>query len=393
MHIVYLLEDIPQKFTKSIYLAGPVPSSKNIRSWRDFALLQLKNKKFDGVVFVPEIDPRKKNKRKIKNEEKRKWEWDALHMSDVILFWVPSDSSLEPRTQIYTEFAYYLDHANIVYGRSNSASRTDYLDWLIESADRNRNIYERLDFTIEAALKLIEKGATRKGGERKVPLFIWRTNQFQSWYKAQKNAGNRLDDAELLFFKQNRYRKGKPRKVFMFALWVKVWILTESRHKENELIISRPDISAICAYKKNEKLEDTDIILVREFRSPVSNKDCFVQELPSGSSFYGKQDELLVASEELKEETDLSIPAERFKYIGSKQLCATVSTHKAHLYAVAITEKELEKAIASDKLGEAHGILEDSERTYVTVRKLKDLAASGIDWSMLGMLHTAILNS
>ena len=48
-----------------------------------------------------------------------------------------------------------------------------------------------------AALAMIGVGAERRGGERGVPLHVWRTATFQAWYAAARAAGHRLDGARL----------------------------------------------------------------------------------------------------------------------------------------------------------------------------------------------------
>lgn len=55
MEVIYALEDMPDTFTKSIFLAGPTPRNKDeVESWRPDALKILEDKGFDGVVFIPE---------------------------------------------------------------------------------------------------------------------------------------------------------------------------------------------------------------------------------------------------------------------------------------------------------------------------------------------------
>jgi hypothetical protein len=52
MEVVYTGEEMPEKFTKSIFLAGPTPRNKEEQeSWRPDALRILEDKGFDGVVF------------------------------------------------------------------------------------------------------------------------------------------------------------------------------------------------------------------------------------------------------------------------------------------------------------------------------------------------------
>lgn len=48
---------------------------------------------------------------------------------------------------------------------------------------------------------------------------------------------------------------------------------------------------------------DTEIIVIKEFRSPCRNGDGFVYELPGGSSFKPTSDVLQTAADELFEET------------------------------------------------------------------------------------------
>jgi hypothetical protein len=54
MQIVYTGEEMPQSFTKSIFLAGPTSRNKEVPSWRPDALQLLDDMGFDGVVFLPE---------------------------------------------------------------------------------------------------------------------------------------------------------------------------------------------------------------------------------------------------------------------------------------------------------------------------------------------------
>jgi len=49
--------------------------------------------------------------------------------------------------------------------------------------------------TMEEAVLRIGDGALREGGEVEVPLHIWKTPSFQSWYQSQKKVGNELQHA------------------------------------------------------------------------------------------------------------------------------------------------------------------------------------------------------
>jgi len=129
-------------------------------------------------------------------------------------------------------------------------------------------------------LKNLSPGAERTGGERNAPLSVWQTKYSQGRHAAQQVAGNRLDDASLL------WQFTIPDVNFMLccALWVKVWVAAENRHKENEFILSRSEV------------------------------------------------------EEFAEETGIRVSASRLRSYGARQFAGTFSTHKGHLFAVELTE-------------------------------------------------------
>jgi ADP-ribose pyrophosphatase YjhB (NUDIX family) len=180
--------------------------------------------------------------------------------------------------------------------------------------------------------------------------------------------------------------------IFSYALHVNVWIAAENRIKSNEFIISRPDISVVVPYWKHPTNPlASEVILIKEFRSPARTKDGFVHELPGGSSF--KQgDPLKIASKELFEETSLTIPAARFRYLGSKQLAATWSTHLADVYAVELEQHEIEQIKRIAASGKTFGVQEDTEKTYVEVYQVSEVGQH-VDWSMEGMIYHAIFNN
>lgn len=99
-----------------------------------------------------------------------------------------------------------------------------------------------------------------------------------------------------------------------------------------------------------------------------------------------------MASSEVHEETGLIIPADRFRPIGSRQIAGTLSVHKAHTYAAELTEQEMAQAKLIASKGEALGVEEDTERTYVEVTSLKEALQNDLlDWSMVGMIAQAVL--
>lgn len=377
MKIIYAGEKFPERFSKSIFLAGPTPRKENVESWRKQALLTLEAKKFDGVVFVPE--PRD-GKWKKDYDEQVEWEGQGLNMADCIIFWIPRDPKNLPGFTTNIEYGDWMKSGKVVLGAPEKAFKMDYLrhkagKYFIPQAD---NLKE----TIDKALEFVGDGAQRSGGECQVPLYIWKTPSFQSWYKAQTNAGNRLDGARVEW----TFRVGPEKKfVFFWILHVNVFIAKENRNKTNEVVLSRPDIATVMLYCPGKDIIDTDVVLIREFRSPASTVDGYVWEIPGGSSFKPKEDPSILAAHEVHEETGLKISPDRIIWHEARQIAGTLSAHKAHLFSAEINIKELEWLRL--QAGVAHGVVEDTERTYVEVVKLADiLYDTRVDWSMLGMI-------
>jgi hypothetical protein len=293
MQIVYAMQSAPEKFARSIFLAGPTPRESGVTSWRPVALNILEELGCDGVVFVPETAD---GTWRQSYDDQVEWEEAALNMSDVILFWVPRDLSLTPNGELAmpafttnVEWGRWESSGKVVFGAPPDSPKNTYLRYYANKLGVPAR--DTLRETLNEAVLLAGEGELREGGEREVPLFIWRTAHFQSWYRAQKNSGNRLDGARVKWIS----RAGADKRLFFWALHVNVYISREKRNKTNEIVISRPDVSAVVLYRRAKDVMDTPVVLVREFRSPAAGADGFVDELPSGSSSDNKTDSLSVA--------------------------------------------------------------------------------------------------
>jgi 8-oxo-dGTP pyrophosphatase MutT (NUDIX family) len=218
-----------------------------------------------------------------------------------------------------------------------------------------------------------------------VPPEVWRTGSFQRWYRAQRGAGNILQDAQLLWSLHVGDDTAEP---FLWVMRVAVLVVAENRVKANEVVISRPDISAVALYRPAPSLDETLVVLIREFRSPASTPDGFVRELPSGSG--SEPDARAQAVAELAEETGFVVSADRLRSHGSRQCAATLCAHHAHLFSAAITEDELDRLRA--RLGEAHGAGDGEERTWLEITTFGEIRRGrSVDWTTLGMLAQALL--
>jgi 8-oxo-dGTP pyrophosphatase MutT (NUDIX family) len=377
MQIVYAKQSPPVSFRRALFLAGPTPREGTASSWRPRALQLLQEMNFDGVVFVPEKEG---GGMEGGYEEQIEWEETCLNMADCIVFWIPRELKEMPGFTTNVEWGFWEDSLKAVLGAPQDAPKMRYLRYYAEKLSVPQR--DTLEETLAVAVERVSDGALRSGGEREVPLHIWRQESFQAWYASICAAGNRLDGARV------RWQLAKKGRLFCWALQVSVFIPKEDRHKRSEVIIARPDISAVLAYYPGTTRDETQVLLVKEFRSPGVTSDGFLHELPSGSTHKHGVDPRQVASDELFEETGLRIQPERMTLQLSRQSTATLLSHKIHLYSVEMNAEEYKQAKENEgkRFGE-----HDSERTYPELRTLSQLrASSDVDWSHVGMIFSVL---
>lgn len=393
MKVIYYYDEPPKTFGKSIFLAGPSPRTSDVQSWRPEALIILETKGYDGVVFIPE--PKPGDKTQYDWSRAPQWEHRMLDLADIVLFWVPRDVEIlqngEPKLPGFTtniEFGHWVNSGKSVLGHPPRAPHTGYLRFMADKF--HVPTLWTLESTIDKALELLGDGALRTGGEREIPLFIWRLRAFQSWYQAQLSAGNRLDGAKVEWLSRVR---NKPAAIFAFAIRPNIYIASENRNKVNDPVVFRLDISNTVLYLPNPDLYKIRIVLIKEFRSASSTMDGFVWELPGGSSPY-ITDPLKVAVEEVHEEVGLDIAEKRFKYCNSRQLAATLSAHKVHYYSVEITENELQWLLSQKGIphGSDYPDNPTGEQAYTEIVTVNNILANNlVDASNVGMILEALL--
>lgn len=381
MTIVYAHEKAPEAFESSIFLVGPTPTKNRAHSWRTDALRLLQEAGYEGVVFLPEKRPDKLGNTRFQVDyiDQVEWEFAHLRLADVILAWVPRTLENPGITTNY-ELGEFMDSGKVVFGAPKDSWKTRYPRYWAEKRQVPTSF--TLEETVNNALALLGEGLLRHGGERFVPPYIWKTVSFQQWYGNLKKAGNRLDSAEVVW----SWRVGPRRKLtFFWIIHAKVWVESESRYKDNEVVLARPDISVTVLYKRAEKLDDCEVVLIKEFRTPVSNSEGYVYENPGGSSWEERADPLECASEEVHEETGIAIEASRFTYHGARQIAPTVSAHRAHLFSAPVTDEQLRQVDAGGDM--PHGVAEDTERTYALRAKVGDIRQQNlVGWPDLGMI-------
>lgn len=128
MKIIYSNENYSSLETNSLFLAGPTPRSKDVKSWRPEALEFLKNSGFTGTVLVPEFSSWEVQ---FDYDNQVQWEFQGLMNCGKIVFWIPSDEKDMPALTTRTEFGMFmaLRPKDVIYGRPKDAWKLNYLDW------------------------------------------------------------------------------------------------------------------------------------------------------------------------------------------------------------------------------------------------------------------------
>jgi len=374
--LVYSDQKLPTKIVKTIFLAGPTPRNNNVESWRKEAIDIFRSKGFNGHLLIPEPS---NGKFEHEYTDQINWELEAMNMADVILFWIPRDLKDMPAFTTNVEFGKWVESGKIVFGFPEEAEKMRYLEYL--ALDNGVEIFNDLDSLIDEAIQKFGKGEIRYGGECKVPLFVWQTQYFQDWYQAQKNAGNKLEDAKVLW----NFIMPKQKIMFIWVLKVKMYVKDEDRYKDNEFVISRTSTASIVIYKKEKNLLDSKIILVKEFRSPAATQDGYILELPGGSSFNQDEDMYETIQHEIKEEVGFVVDSSRINYVQQRQLYGTLLANKTSLFSLEITDEELEWFYNQE--GKVNGVIEDTEMTYTVVKTVREILDEELlDWSNIGMI-------
>ena len=117
----------------SIFLVGPTPRNKNVKSWRLEAIDILVKKEWGGFVLVPEPYSCPDSKSEIiwpDYTTQCEWEYFGLEKCEIIVTWVPRQLPDMPAFTTNIEFGRYVDSGRLYYGRPDGAPHTSYLDWM-----------------------------------------------------------------------------------------------------------------------------------------------------------------------------------------------------------------------------------------------------------------------
>ena len=364
---------IPESFARSVYLVAA-----DGEPWESDLVSALENAELrDGVVFVGDEVP---------EPDGNGWRARATSVSDAIVCYVQPDAvgSSVMSAYVATEIVRWVTTGQMFC----AAPEGSWADELCANAPHKVVPERSLEGLVAKVAKDLRVGAERKAAERLVPLMVWRTPSWKLWYDNLLEVGNRLDGARVDW----TFRVG-PGGVFtlFWAVHANIWVESEGRNKSNEVVIARPDVCCTLAYVPGQQLLDTEIIVIKEFRSPCRNEHGFVYELPGGSSFKPQSDVYQTAADELFEETGIRVEKTRLRKEMSRQAASTVTTHHVHLFSVELTSEEMGVAKKCAEERTMFGNADETEQTYIETLTLRDaIPAAKLDFSTLGMIMQSI---
>lgn len=386
MQLVHTLEPFPTAITRSVFLAGPTPRTRDVASWRPAALEALAAAGWDGHVFVPEgkDGPGQGELDDAAYARQVAWEREGLSRADAILCWIPRDMATLPGLTTNVEVGLWATSGKLVLGWPAGAQHVRYLRALAEAegVPVTATLAEAAGLVVETVPSL-----PRQGGAAWLPAEVARSAPFQRWLAAQTGAGNRLERARVLF----TLRSSPDRHLFASAVKVELYQAADARTK-SEVVLSRPDVAAVVLLHRDPTAPRdparTRVALVRELRCAAATEDGWLREPPSGSSHDPARAMDEVALDEVREETGLALAPDRLRPLGARQVAATLLSHRAHAWAVDLTDAEAARLAAT--ADEVHGV-DACERTWVELWPVAELVARPLtDWTSLGLVLAAV---
>ncbi|GAA2359508.1 hypothetical protein Cme02nite_36050 [Catellatospora methionotrophica] len=193
--VVHAGEEPPGGWHASVFVAGPMPRDPDLPSWRPGALRLIEERwSAPGLlaVFVPEPRDRRHPPEGYVHQV---WEDRWMSVVDTILFWVPREMPGTPGLTTNVEFGRYEGSGRVVLGMPPHAHSVHYLRHFADL--HQAPVADTLPETVSATLGLVGTGSWREAGTRDVPLLVWRTPAFQTWWRAMTARGERLRGARV----------------------------------------------------------------------------------------------------------------------------------------------------------------------------------------------------
>ena len=153
MRLLYAQEKSSEKFSRSIFLAGPSPRGNNEYDWRKQARILLHRLGFDGILYIPLPRDEVFQQEDFDHAAQIDWELEHLEKARVIVFWIPRDLSTLPGFTTNVEFGRFSRSGHTVLGYPEDAPKMRYLHHIAKLD--GVPVFHTLDETLAAAMNLL----------------------------------------------------------------------------------------------------------------------------------------------------------------------------------------------------------------------------------------------
>ena len=203
MKLYFSDQPLPQSITKTIFLGGPPPRSKDVQDWRHEAVSYLRDIQFSGEVLIPIPESTFNGG----NENPHwsylnqiDWECKARALADKIVFWIPRD--IKGGLPVFTtnfEFGEDFYSGKIIYGRPQDAEKCRYID--ARYKELNLPLFNELIPLLHYTKECLGDGSLRIAGESHLYKIKLEPDEFQFLLKrqAEKTNNGEKNDGELTY--------------------------------------------------------------------------------------------------------------------------------------------------------------------------------------------------
>ena len=171
MNIIFTGEPFPDEVSSSIFLAGPTPRKKSVKSWRPEALSVLESLHYNGHVFLPEhrftsAIEEDETESLEKRKQRIEWETEGLNRAGTIVFWIPRDLETMPAFTTNIEWGIWADSGKAIFGAPSNAPKNEHIRLMAERL--NVPQFETLSETLACAVTRLKDEAlrTKRPGRR-----------------------------------------------------------------------------------------------------------------------------------------------------------------------------------------------------------------------------------
>jgi len=131
---IYYNDGIKKVDGLSIFLAGPTPRTRAVKSWRPDFIHQLESKDInkDLTIIIPEFKVYDPNNFKNRSYETNvEWEEYYLFASTFIIFWIPRNMITMPALTTNVEFGMWIckQPGKLILGSPEDAVKNRYLEY------------------------------------------------------------------------------------------------------------------------------------------------------------------------------------------------------------------------------------------------------------------------